>query len=257
MPFVMIDVDLWPKNIKAKITLTPGGFISMPFPKDWAGRSGWKSRDADITPLQCRAEKMLKSILDESLLARAVNRTDVLTVGFDFFDESDGINGLHAELIAIVNLKTRDISWTGKSYPTLDQEDKLVHVTSVKSHFVTIEDERILVLGCHDLNAFSNRSRPKKGSARFVRQQEMRERSRKFRPTVVLHHPHSTDSDRIWQVAWYGVRQHIWDGKIGSNTYASGIAWFRHGAKCRGKLVRVLNTTKMGDIIDIIIKKPS
>lgn len=244
--------DSWPRDTRAKVTITPGGFVAVPFPKDWAGRSGWQSKAVDIGPLYSCAEVIVREILDESMLSLAAKRTDILTLGFDFIARKGG-GGSHAELVAIINLKTRVISWTGKSYPVVGQEKTLVHVTSVKSHFLEIGGERILVLGCHDLNAFSNRSRPKDNSPRLKRQRTMREKSRMFRPTMVLHHPHSTDTDRIWQVAWCGVREHVWNHEVGYNTCASGIAWFLPDAKPRGKLVRVLETTRRGDVIDIVL----
>ena len=56
---------------------------------------------------------------------------------------------------------------------------------------------------------FSARSKEnqKAGSERQRRSERMRSLARSFRPTIILHHPHSTDSPRIWSTAWSGARE--------------------------------------------------
>ena len=81
--------------------------------------------------------------------------------------------------------------------------------------------ERLLVLGCHDLHLFSGRGRPSVNgpTRKEVRRQRMRELAREFRPTVILHHPHSTYSPRVWARAWGATRSALPSARI----WASGI----------------------------------
>lgn len=244
--------DYWTKGVRVHFAITPGGFMSVPFPGSWNGKTGWNSCQEDIQPLYDKAETIVREILNAELYALAAKCTDILTLGFDFMDEVEDIGVPHAELVAVVNLAKKKISWTGKSYPVGNQENTLVHITDIDSHFIKFNNERILVLGCHDLNAYSNRAKPKEGSPRFARQKMMREQSAVFNPTIVLHHPHSTDSAGIWPVAWSGVRQHLWNRIVKGHVYASGIAWFQENENPRSELENVLRTTKLGDVIDII-----
>jgi hypothetical protein len=45
----------------------------------------------------------------------------------------------------------------------------------------------------------------KPGLPRRQRTKEMRTIAKEFRPDVILHHPHTTESFRTWQTAWAGA----------------------------------------------------
>ena len=79
------------------------------------------------------------------------------------------------------------------------------------SHLRRCGTERVLVLGCHDLNMFSGPAwaAMTPGSQRHVRSKEIRDLTSDFEPTMILHHPHSTDSPRIWSTAWSGARDFL------------------------------------------------
>lgn len=42
----------------------------------------------------------------------------------------------------------------------------------------------------------------KSGSPRRQRTAQMRKIAKQFRPEIILHHPHTTESPRTWQTAW-------------------------------------------------------
>ena len=242
----------WPSTGRSKFAITPGGFVKGDFPSPWSGGVGWNSSSADLDLLVPEAERLVSACLTKDVLATAKSRTRVLTIGADLLD---GDEGEHVELVAIVDCDTGAIvNWTGKSYPTKDQETTLVQVADVRSHLIEIADERVLVLGCHDINMFSERSRSNQrpDSPRWRRCEEMVRAAKRFRPTVVLQHPHTTDSPRIWQTAWGGI-----SNCPTVRVYASAIRYDNcWGGKPRKPLdcVRTGTCSKTG--VDDVIVKP-
>ena len=170
------------------------------------------------------------------------------------------LRGTHAELIAIVKTSSGEtMHWTGKSYSMSSQKKMLVHETDLKSHLFCCGAMRVLMLGCHDLNMFSARARAnqKPGSLRRKRCDHMRKLVKKFGPNIVLHHPHSTDSPKIWSTAWSGISEFLpckRDGQI--HSYASGIAYHRGSESVRRKLCDVLVGTRCCDshVLDVVVK---
>lgn len=145
----------WPDDQRATFTVTPGGFLRGEFPARWTGGLGWDSRRQDLGALVRVAEPLVAGCLTPNVLATVARRTRVLTIGVDLMSNAE-----HAELVAVIDCETGAvIRWTGKSYPTSDQEATLVQVTDLSTHFLEIAGERVLVLGCHDLNMFSARGR--------------------------------------------------------------------------------------------------
>ena len=250
---------------KVTFAITPGGFIQAPFPRDYDGNRGWNSCPSDFKKLILDARKAIEEIVTTEVLNIARRRADFLTLGIDLnYDKGkhkmDGaFRGTHAELIAVVKTASGEIThWTGKSYSMSSQESMLVHETDLKSHLFCCGDERVLVLGCHDLNMFSNRSYANQNlnSPRRKRCDRMRELTREFKPTVILHHPHSTDSPKIWSTAWSGMLQFLpqeMDRQI--HAYASGIAYYNNLETPRQKLCDVRAGTRCCDnhVLDVIV----
>ena len=258
---LMEAFDSWPCGM-AKFTVTPGGFIQTPIPEDCLGSSGWDSNASDFEALKPVAYGVVDKVLSKALLKKAKKCTQFLSLGVDLSNYKDYRGerkiDIHAELVAIVDVRSenvlpKDVHWTGKSYPVAWQEHKLVHAP-LESHKFIFGGEKVLVLGCHDLNMFSNRSykMQKLGGRRQRITDRMRKMARGFNPTVVLHHPHTTYSPRIWQTAWAGIREHV----PTANTGASGIAFC--GKKneekywnCFQTLAKTLAATKFGKVCDL------
>jgi hypothetical protein len=99
----------------------------------------------------------------------------------------------------------------------------------------------VLVLGCHDLNMFSPRVRARviKGGERWQRCERMREVVRQFRPTLVLHHPHATDTWRTWRMPWLSLAK----DHPQVTDWVSGICYYRGGQPPRASLDDVLTRT--------------
>ncbi len=197
------------------------------------------------------AEIALRSTVTDRVLKAAQGKVDVLTIGIDLYGDEIPT---HAELVAVYEIASNSVFWTGKSYPTMDQEDDLVQIVDINTHFLEIAGERVLVLGCHDLNAYSARVHKnfREGSIRWQRCNEMLELTKRFNPTIVLQHPHSTDTPRIWNTAWSGVRRNFPDLKA----WASGIAYFSWNGEPRADLYDVLEATQGGEeAYDILLGK--
>lgn len=241
----------WPQERHVKFLITPGGFVVVPFPKSYHGGVSWSSKVGDLDELKEIAKNVLKEILSDRILKAAVGKVDVLTLGIDL---SNGDFQNHVEFVAVVDLSTRQVFWTGKSYPTSSQERYLFQVVDLKTHLIEISGERLLVFGCHDLNMFSPRGRAnqKPGSHRWKRCEDMRALARMHNPTIVLHHPHSTDHPGIWRTAWSGVVREFSSLKA----WASGIAFYSYEGSPRSSLEQVLTATHGGlPTIDILAEK--
>lgn len=236
----------WPKGLRLKFLITPGGFVVGYFPTNWTGGIGWNSKAADMEELKKHALRTLSRTVTSRVLKAAVGKVDVLTIGIDL--ESD--EG-YAELVAIYEIGSRRVYWTGKSYPTIGQERDLVQVVDLHTHLQRLGGERILVLGCHDLNMFSPRARASQDEdgARWKRCEKMRRIVNRFKPTIVLHHPHGTDSPNIWRTSWGGLtrnRKHL-------KAWASGIGYYNiWGEPKRVGLNEVCAKTQGGRVVDWI-----
>ena len=178
-------------------------------------------------------------ILGGEILDAARRRTRFLTLGVDLNGDRNKearIRGdhtcrracpascTHAELVAVLDTKSgKVVHWTGKSYPTKGQQHTLVHVKDLGTHFLDLGSQRLLLLGCHDLHLFSGRGRASTGTPtpKENRRRAMHRRARRFKPTVILHHPHSTYSPRIWAGAWGATRTALPSAEV----CASGIAF--------------------------------
>jgi hypothetical protein len=240
--------EKWPVSTCAKFTVTPGGFISGEFPSRWSGGLAWESSSKDLDALVCIAKPLVEACVTKEVLAIAKVRTRVLTIGVDLISDAE-----HAELVAVIDCGSGEIvRWTGKSYPTGEQEALLVQVADVDSHLLEIAEEKVLVLGCHDLNMFSSRARANQNpnGVRRRRCDAMARAAARFRPTTVLQHPHSTDTPNIWRMPWSCLARDYPTVR----TYASGIGYFRWNGKLRRPLREVLEGTRStAGVLDLVV----
>ena len=230
--------EQWPAQ-HAAITVTPGGFMRTRLPRDYDGSRGWDSRKRDLSKLIPYAQAAIQNVVRGKVLKRARARTRLLTLGIDLNmqrHKEDRIRQnhycrpscppscTHAELVAVLDTASaKVVRWTGKSYPVDNQQHTLIHVKDLRSHLLKINKERLLVLGCHDLNLLIDRGRKPKHqiSPKQVRRERMQRLAREFKPTMILHHPHSTYSPNIWRAAWGAARAALPTARIA----LSGIAF--------------------------------
>ena len=224
---------------KADFAIAPGGFIRTPLPRYYCGRRGWDSRKRDLDKLIPHAEAAVDAVMRGEVLKAARRRTQFLTLGVDLNgdrNKEERIRGnhecrrtcprtcTHAELVAVLDTESgKVVQWTGKSYPTKGQQHTLVQVKDLDTHFLELGSERLLLLGCHDLHLFSGRGRRSINgpTSKEMRRRRMLKRARKFKPTMIFHHPHTTYSQKVWDGAWGGTQKRLPTADL----WASGIAF--------------------------------
>ena len=247
-----VDHHDWP-TARVLFAVTPGGFIQGRMPKEYDGLRSWASRPDDFRSLIPTAEEAVWKVIDEDIRANLAKRARFLTVGVDLVADGQSKTGggsdTQAQMVGVVDLDQGVVvRWTGKSYPTSQEERVLVQEPSLESHLLHMAGQRVLLLGCHDLNMFSGRARKNAKNERQQRREDMESHAHHFKPTMVLHHPHQTDAS-TWRIGWSGLRYSLeFDG-----LYASGIAYFPFSLKARCSLEGVLRETKGGDVIDICV----
>jgi hypothetical protein len=240
--------ERWPQSVQSKFTITPGGFVVGDFPSKWSGGKAWNSSSADLDALVRVAAPLVEACVTKKVLAAAKMRTRVITIGVDLISYAE-----QAELVAVIDCDSGAVvRWTGKSYPTAAQERQLVQVSDVDSHLLEIADEKVVVLGCYDLNMFSARAwaNQNPNGNRRHRCDEMTKATSAFKPTIVLHHPHSTDTPNIWRMPWACLSRDY--PRV--RAYASGIAYFRWSGGPRRPIHAVLAGTRSKEgVVDVLV----
>lgn len=254
----------WPEGKRVGFLITCGGFIEFRWPESLPDIGDNKNPNPSaVKCLEKQAEKQCQSLL-EGLFEKLQNCTDYLTIGVDsqkakISTTRNYISKPHVELVCLVDLKTKKISWTGKSYPTSNQEKGLVRICDLKSHFFESDLGKVMLLGCHDLTIFNNRNWKNTKGWRKELKIKFRELAKKEKPKIVLQHPHTTDCVSVWTPAWHTLRKKI----PTVEEYASAGRWphakyhFYKRGKKRGKphcdISKVREKTKCGNSIDFVV----
>jgi hypothetical protein len=247
--------DNWPQNKKVDCLITCGAFLSFDWPQPLTdvGNNKYPSKES-LDLLTDLAIKHCKLLIDEDLRKRLSKCTDYLTIGIDSYKSKISLSNvsirqLHVEMVTLLDLKTNKYFLTGKSYPTPGQENGLVRFQDLKTHFVDLTIGKVLILGCHDLNVFSPRGKvtTKKEWRKQIRE-SLYSLIQKENPTIVLHHPHTTDSSRIWTPSWNELI------RVAPNIerFISAGRYFNTNST-RSRIEDVLLKTKLANTIDFIV----
>ena len=189
---------------KFEFLITPGGFLTFIFPPNI--RHGISIPYAEkhlITSLQQEADKTINNFLkglSTDIYIKLKEVADYFTTGID---GKNPINKQHIEFVAVFDLKQEEvIHWTGKFYPTEQQKKDLIKINDLSTHFIKLNSQNVLILGCHDLNAFSPRGQATASPNGWKKQvaDRFKELCKDFNPDIVLQHPHSTDTPNIWKI---------------------------------------------------------
>lgn len=244
----------WPEGKNVDCLITCGAFLTFDWPDDLEVEDNKFPTDSVLRTLESEARRKCDSLLTEELRRRLLPHTRYMTIGIDSYKGKISFSGVsirqpHAEMVALVDLRTNQYSWTGKSFPTPGQEGGLVRFPDVGSHFVELPFGRIMILGCHDLSVFSQRGRAAtKREWRKRARQEFYDMVGSERPAVVLHHPHTTDSSGTWTAAWNEL---VRAAPTVEKYVGAGRYWGPEGE--RSSLADVLRKTKLGETIDFIV----
>jgi len=238
-------------NLKEKVTViqTPGGTLRIIDVTEMQQYSrGVQSTESDFRKASKFAEEAAFNYFLTPEVKKKLKKTCLfLTLGVDLCDGRE--NGTHAELVGVYDTqRQRFIRWTGKSYPLAWQTQTLIYCQNLESHFLKLNGHSVLVLGCHDLNMFSPRvwANISRHSYKGKTIKRMLSLLKKYQPTVVLQHPHTTDSPRVWCLGWCGIRR-----LLPVCIYSSGVNY----EGTTHKLLNVLRCTARGKVTDWIQPK--
>lgn len=251
--------EKWPENSKVKLLITPGGFLQFAWPKDLTpdkiGDNKKPEKEA-ISYLVEEARKCVNSVLSDGLSDLLVKNTDYITFGVDSYKKKisttrNFIGKSHVELVVLVDLKNQKEYWTGKSYPTSRQENSLVRIEELSTHFFDLDGVgRTMLLGCHDLTVFNPRSRNASGWRMKVNQ-DFNKMAQDQKPICVLHHPHTTVTRRTWLNAWCHLLC-----VLPSVKYYAGAGVYFESDRPKSKwssIDEVRGVTKKGDTLDFLV----
>jgi len=250
----------WPKDKKTKFLITCGGFIQFDWPKSISRTDVGDNKNPNekvVNALVAEAENCARLVLSGGLSDRLRQFTDYVTFGIDSSKEKisttrNYIGQLHAELVFLIDLRSDDFYWTGKSYPTSSQQNGLVRISNLETHFFDLDEGNVMVLGCHDLAMFNPRSKNAKGWRERVNK-SFKELANIKHPICVLHHPHTTVKRRTWLNAWSSLIK-----KLPSVEHYAGAGRYHEPDRDKSEwdsLDEVLISTKRGSSIDFVVWK--
>jgi len=248
--------EVWPAGKKVNFLITCGGFITFNWPSSLSNSDIENKRfpkQEAINFLAKEARKNVELLLNRQLWQKLKERSRYITIGVDSYKTKvsvtqNYITQPHIELVFLIDLENGIYHWTGKSYPTPNQEKGLVRISDLLTHFFDSDLGKVMLLGCHDLTIFNPRSNATAKGWRKNMKDEFKNSAKKEEPMVILQHPHTTDSTKIWFAAWNSVEKLLPSIK----EYASAGRYFNEGKPCRSELIEVLAKTKYGNAIDFI-----
>ena len=250
----------WPKNKRVKFMITCGGFLELKSFQTIVKEDIGCVREPKTHVVQQLVEEAIeyvKLLIDNRIKNDFAKITDYLTIGIDLFQEDNTElreKHLHMELVLLIDLKKDELHWTGKSYPTQSQENKLVRISDLSTHFNNLDDVgEIAILGCHDLTVFNPRSKKAKRWRKKVNEEFVKLILEK-KPVYILQHPHGTAKIRSWLNAWRKIEK---EKNLSNVKYASSGRYYdsKREEKDYDSLEDVLLNTKNIDTIDIIVSE--
>lgn len=189
------------ERLSSSVFVTPAGYINLRLNGRWLGTRGWDTSVDDYERLGAIAADAAEELVVGEPLVRAQGVVRHLVIGVDVSPTSK--NEPHAEVACLVDVGTGAVvPITGKSYPTIAQERSLVRNLDVASHIVSIGDEQVAVLVCHDLSAWSPRGNAVAKHRRADTWKAMQEAVRVGNPTLAVHLTHTAHNAATWQSAW-------------------------------------------------------
>ncbi len=250
----------WPRDKKAKFLITCGAFVQFDWPKSISRMDVGDNKNPNekaVNALVAEAENCARYVLDERLRWKLREFTDYITLGIDSSKEKisttqNYIGQLHVELVFLIDLRNNDFYWTGKSYPTSSQQNGLVRISNLRTHFFGLDIGNVMLLGCHDLAIFNPRSKNAKGWREQVNK-NFKELANIEQSTCVLHHPHTTVKRRTWLNAWNCLIK-----TIPSVKHYAGAGRCHEPDRAQSEwdsLDEVLTSTKRGSSIDFVVWK--
>jgi len=232
--------------------ITAGGFLTFKFPESLRyGISIPYVEKYQIQAFHHEADETINAfikLLSPPTFKQLQDIADYFTIGIDGYNP---VNKQKIELVGVYDLRNEIvIRWTGKFYPTEQQKHDLIKITDLNSHFIELNNQKVVILGCHDLNVYSPRGQAAANPEGWRRKisDKFKKLCKEFNPDIILQHPHTTDTPNIWNAAWSTLEKELPSVKH----FASGIN-YSNKKGVRAKLDAVLQRTKKGDVTDFYI----
>jgi hypothetical protein len=249
----------WPTVARPHCLVTCGAFLRFAWPEGLLPGNFLAPDPETVEGLRDAAERVVRDLLDSELVLRLRQVTKYLTLGVDsplrnkVTTTGNRITSPHIELVCIVDLGAEPfrLYWTGKSYPTNSQADRLVRITDLTSHFTTLSGiGEVLILGCHDLTMFNPRARANAQGWRQRTWKSFEAIAKARKPVAVLHHPHTTVKTRTWSQAWNGLRQALPSVEmyVGAGRYQED----ERKSSDYDSIYSILEATKHGPTLDFV-----
>jgi hypothetical protein len=157
----------------------------------------------------------------------------------------------HAELVCLVDLQTGALHWTGKCY-SLAQQQNIVRFPDLSSHFVQLDSDPVMILGCHDLSVYNPQTQAVVRGWKQDVGSAFRALAVGHNPVAVLHHPHSTTTVWTWKGKWQRLEQELPLVKqyLGAGAYSyRDPGWDR-----RDDLASVLGANRCGNVLSVVVR---
>ena len=124
----------WPTVARPHCLVTCGAFLRFAWPDQLLTRSFLSPEPETVERLRDAAERVVRDLLESELVLRLRQVTKYLTLGVDsplqnkVTTTGNPITSPHVELVCVVDLNSEPfrLHWTGKSYPTNNQANRLV-----------------------------------------------------------------------------------------------------------------------------------
>jgi hypothetical protein len=189
------------RGLVVGILVTPAGFLEYKDRGKWIGTKGWLTDQSDFNRLAAIAADLVRDLVTPEARLLMLGAIDHLIIGVDVWPTEQ--SEPHAEVACLYNVADDAVApITGKSYPNMQQENGLIRNPDIASHIAQIGDERVAVLVCHDLAAWSPRGNAVAKRSRAEAWAAMQAAVTTGRPTVAVQLPHTVSTPATWRSAW-------------------------------------------------------
>jgi hypothetical protein len=189
------------RGLRVGILVTPAGFAERRDAGEWTRTMGWRTTRGDFDRLAVVAADVVRELVTPEIRALALGAVGHMIVGVDVWPARP--LDAHAETASLYDVAAdKVIPITGKSYPNTSQQDDLIRDPDIGSHVIVIGDERVAVLVCHDLAAWSPRGNAVAKGVRAATWEAMQAAVAAERPTLAVQLPHTVDTPATWRAAW-------------------------------------------------------
>ena len=130
---------------------------------------------------------------------------------------------------------------------------RTLRITDLETHFADLNGQSALILGCHDLTMFNPRSNATAKGWRADVEKAFKAIASRRKPTIVLHHPHTTVKQKTWSHAWNRLRRELPSVQSYLGTGCYSIRDPKNGFK-RDEFDDVLKSTASPDVLDVVVQ---